>query len=128
METSAIRDRELREILDRILEKIRARGENGSGGENHPPGSLEDPRSEREETMGQRVDVYRFGQVVGRFRCPEYEPYSLRDAVCRHFMSSCECNPGYKSTDGILCYPASPRNDEVLEALKGTLGDEVVSE
>ena len=128
METSAIRDRELREILDRILEKIRARGENGSGGDDHSPGSPEYSRGGGEETMGARVDVYRYGQVVDRFRCPRYEPYSVRDAVCSHFMSSCGENKWYKNTDGILCYPASPRNDEILEALRGTLGDEVVSE
>jgi len=76
--------------------------------------------------MEVRVDVYRYGQVIGRFRCSEYGPYSLRDRVCKHFMSSCGENPGYKSTDGILCYPASPRNDEGLKALKGALGDEMV--
>ena len=36
-----IKDRELREIPDRIPEKIGARGENGSGGENDPQGEME---------------------------------------------------------------------------------------
>ncbi len=76
--------------------------------------------------MGVMVDVYRYGQVVGRFVCPGYEPYSDRNRVCREFMSSCEWNPGYKSTEAILCYPASRRNDEILSTLKGALGEDGV--
>ena len=127
-ELARIRDKELRRILRRLKKRIRERGGIPLEEELVISGSPGDSLGRGEEIMGVRVDIYRYGQVVGRFRCPGYEPYSVRDAVCKFFVSSCGENPGYKDTDGLLCYPSSPRNDEILEVLRGTLGDEIVFE
>ena len=127
-ELAGIKDKELRAILSRLLERARGQGLDPPGSGGDYPATPGDPRGEGGEIMGERVDIYRYGQVIGRFRCPGYEPYSTRDPVCKFFISSCTHNPGYKSADGILCYPASPRNDETLAMLKGTVGDGAVSE
>ena len=113
-ELARIKDKELRAILSRLWERSKGQGPTppGIGGED--PGTPGDPRGDGGEIVGAPVDIYRYGHAIGRFRCPGYEPYSNRDPVCGFFMSSCQNNPGYKSTDGLLCYPASPRNDETL--------------
>ena len=127
-ELARIKDKELRGILRRLKKRIRERGGILPEEELIITESPGDPRGEGKEITGLKVDIYRYSQVVGRFRCPGYEPYSVRDPVCKFFLSSCGCNPGYRSTDGILCYPASPKNDEILEVLRGALGDEMVFE
>ena len=86
-ELQEIRDPELREILRNIKRNIKARGAIRSGGPSGIPGAR-DPPETGQAPAGALVDVYRYGQPIGRFRCPGYERYSPRDGVCRHFSGS----------------------------------------
>lgn len=73
-----------------------------------------------------RIDVHRLGVPIGRFCCRGYEPYSPRDPMCKKAMATCGHNPGYKSTNGIACFPAKTRNTEHLQRLKALLGEDVI--